>query len=358
VSVSPRVLVTVVLVSAGAVACANMGEPPGGPEDSAPLAIQGSVPEPEQAAVASNEPVTIRFAEPPDHRSVMRALHVMPPAGFRETIWTDSSLTLVPDTAWAADRSTIVWIGRSARDRRGNELERPFRLRFTTKAVADSGAIAGTAWPGREVGASHVLVVAAYPAEADASPDPEEAWPAALDDAPRDGRYRLTGLDTARAWLVVGVANRDDDPRPGASGEVWGAAPSLVVFGEKPEVEAPDFLVGTLDSLGTIVGQVTADSGAVAVVVAEGGDVREIDVQEGGGSFELSVPTGREYRLGAFLDVDGDSSRGGEEPGIDLEKPVDLRWTARRDGILFDLKAPDAAADSADVGRNAPGGDE
>jgi len=320
-----------------AAACARMGDPPGGPEDLEPLAILGSVPEQDAAGVAADATVTIRFGENPDRRSVMRALTVLPPADFRETAWTDTSLTLVPEGGWALDRNTIVRIARSARDRRGNALREPFALRFTTKAVGDSGVVAGRAWTGREVTTSYTLAVVAYAVEGDSVPDPAAGWPAALDDAPRDGSYRLTGLDTDRRWLVVGVANRDEDPRPGASGEVWGAAAELVQFGDSARVTVPDFLVGTLDSLGTITGEVLADSAAPAIVVAEAAGIRELDSVPGGGTFELTVPTGLAYRVGAFLDLDGDELRGETEPGVDLGEEIALTLTARREGLKLDL---------------------
>ncbi len=344
-----RVPVTVVLVALGVAACARMGSPPGGPEDRDPLVIIGSRPESEASGVDSTVAVTILFAERPDRRSVMRALTVMPSADFGETIWTDSSLTLVPEFGWAADRSTIVRIDPSAHDPRGNALQSPFLLRFTTKAVPDSGVVTGRVWAGQEVGESHTVVVAAYPAHSDSGADPEQGWPGALDESLGDGRFRLTGLDTALPWLIVGIANRDQDPRPGASGEVWGSPPELVSFGEETEVEVPDFLIGTLDSIGAIAGEIAADSADLAIVVAERTGFLERGLLPGGGSFELAVPTGFLYRMAAFLDLDGDSLRGEEEPAVDLEEPIELLLTSRHEGLKFDLTGLGPAADSAAV---------
>lgn len=347
-----RLLVTAALLAGLVTACANMGAPPGGPEDREPLVILGSEPAAEAAGVAREAPVTIRFAERPDRRSVMRALTVLPPADFRETAWTDTSLTLVPEPGWAPERNTILRVDPAAQDPRGNRLQRPFVLRFTTKAVADSGEVTGRVWPGQEIGSSHALLVAAYPAASDSGPDPAEAWPAALDEGLRDGEFRLTGLDTELAWRIVGIANRDEDVRPGASGELWGTAPALVAFGDSAAVRVPDFLVGTLDSLGTIAGEVIADSADVAFVVAEREEIRERATLPGGGTFELTVPTGFDYRVAAFLDLDGDSLRGEEEPAVELEEPVSLLLTARREGLRFDLGG--LGADSAAVPFAAP----
>jgi hypothetical protein len=320
---SPRPIATAVLLTAGVAACANMGPPPGGDVDRDPLVIVASIPSSEAAGVRSDSPVTIGFGERPDRRSVMRALTVFPPPGFRETVWTD-----------------------------GNAMTEPFQLRFTTKAVPDSGVVTGRVWSGQEFGASHVVVVAAYPADAQATEAPEEAWPAAIDENLSEGKFRLTGLDTEVQWQVIGIADRDGDVRSSSSGEVWSAAPDMVVFRDTREVTVSDFLIGTLDSLGALAGDVVADSGDVAVVVAErDDDFREAEVLPSGGSFELTVPTGFDYRVGAFLDLDGDSLLGGEEPYVELDEPAGLSLTARRDGISFDLTGlgadNDATPDSA-----------
>jgi hypothetical protein len=349
---SPRPIATAVLLTAGVAACANMGPPPGGDVDRDPLVIVASIPSSEAAGVRSDSPVTIGFGERPDRRSVMRALTVFPPPGFRETVWTDTSVTLVPESGWALGRNTIVRVARSATDRRGNAMTEPFQLRFTTKAVPDSGVVTGRVWSGQEFGSSHVVVVAAYPADAQATEAPEEAWPAAIDENLSEGKFRLTGLDTEVQWQVIGIADRDGDVRSSSSGEVWSAAPDMVVFRDTREVTVSDFLIGTLDSLGALAGDVVADSGDVAVVVAErDDDFREAEVLPSGGSFELTVPTGFDYRVGAFLDLDGDSLLGGEEPYVELDEPAGLSLTARRDGISFDLTGlgadNDATPDSA-----------
>ena len=86
-----------------------------------------------------------------------------------------------------------------------------------------------------------------------------------------------------------------------------------------------------------------ADSGATIVVVAvneETGDRAE-QVLVGGGSFSLSLPTGLDYALSAFVDLDGDSARGPDETFVDLAESISLTLTSERKGIEFDLATPE-----------------
>jgi Bacterial Ig-like domain len=322
--------------------CAKVGAPPGGPEDkTAPTILAGDVRPPQNAAgVAPDSVVSIVFSENPDHRSVMRALAVFPRVYFRRSAWHGDTLSLAPDSGWARNRNTIIRIGPTARDRRNNPLQQAFVLRFTTKAVADSGTIQGHVWAGKERTASAQLVVFASPADTSAGP----GVPATIADADKDGNYTLEGLDTGASWRVSGLIDVDGDARPGAVGEVTGTSPEVVSFASGTrEAKATDFLVGSLDSLGHVTGEVKADSGSTVIVVARDvvtGEERLSAPVKGSGSYSVTVPTGAHYRMSAFVDVDGNGKHDEGEPVTELAEEVRLELTAERDGISFDLRSP------------------
>jgi hypothetical protein len=372
-----RAALTVGLVALLAGACAKVAPPPGGPEDLDPptIVVDLGRPAPGSAGFGAADTVRIVFSERPDRRSVMRALRILPNVDFRDVSWEEDTLSLVPDPAWAERRNTLLRISRGARDRRGNPLEHAFLLPFSTKAVADSGVAAGRVWIGRERDDRSPILLFAF--DAADSMNPEVAPPHAMAEAGPQGEYRLSGLDTARAYRVLALLDRDDDLAPGGRGEVDAAAPDTIRFTGGNEVTVPDFLLGTLDSTGTIRGEVRADTGAIAIAGARpaadsSGTAAawSAEPRRGGGAFAIEVPTGAVYRVFAFLDQDGDSAAGAAEPREEWKDEIDLRFTSGAEGIRFDLSTPEtleslelekgtaaaggATADSATAGRGVP----
>ncbi|MGQ0720068.1 MAG: Ig-like domain-containing protein [Candidatus Eiseniibacteriota bacterium] len=339
-----RLLATVAL-GVVALSCAKVAPPPGGPEDREPPTLAEVLPPHDAAGVAPDSAVTLTFSEDPDHRSVMRALSVHPAVEFRESGWSEGRLRLVPEGGWAADRPTWVVLGGTAQDRRGNQLGTPFRTRFTTRAAVDSGRALGRVWPGREVTQGAPVVVCAYADAAD-SLDPSADSPVSIADAGKDGEFRLDGLDVGRRYRVAAQVDRNGDLRPRDRNELWAEAPDVVAFlsPDTNEVRLGDFLLGTLDTLGTIRGEVRADSADVAVVTTVGAPVGDAAVLPGGGTFALSVATGAAYRVLAFVDADGDTVHTEGERRVDLEEEVSLRFTAERTGVRFDLTAGETPA--------------
>jgi hypothetical protein len=346
--VRARVAATV-LLGVLVASCAKVAPPPGGPEDRDPPTIVDVFPPRDAAGVAPDSALTILFSEEPDRRTVMRALAVYPAAEFAQTEWVGPALRLVPGTPWPSDRPTLVVLAGTARDRRGNELGDAFRWRFWTGDAPDPGAVEGRVWPGREVPRGTGVVVTAYVA-AD-SLDPESAHPVAITDAQSDGAFRIDGLNPDQEYQLIAVLDRNGDARLGERGEIWQEAPERVRFPSPHSllIRASEFLLGTLDTVGFLEGEVSADSAAPAIVFAtSGGDSVSQDL-DGGGPFSLEVPTGAEYRIAAFLDLDGNSRADEGEPIVEHDAELPLRLTARQSGIRFDLQglAPPTVPDSS-----------
>ena len=319
-------------------ACAKVAPPPGGPEDrEAPsFDAEASMPPPDASAVPADETVVFVFSEPMDQRSVMRALTVFPAVDFRSANWREDTLRLVPDPGWAEGRNTTFRIGVGAKDRRGNALPAAIVRRFTTKALPDSGRLRGRVWAGREKTSTSTLLLFAV-ADDSTRFGPE---PAAVAEPDKDGHYELDGLDTAAAWRVAALIDRDGDARPGGRDEVWRLGDARSFPPDTTALDVPDFLVGTLDSLGRIRGDVKADTGwAVGVEASDvRGDPPAILVTlPAAGPFTLDAPTGTRYRVSAFLDLDGDGKRQEEEPRVEAPDEVRLDLAAERTGLVLDL---------------------
>lgn len=343
--------------------------------------------------VAPDSTLRIVFSERVNERSVMRSLRVIPPVTFAQVAWSRDTLRLVPEDGWAEGRPTLVRLTEEARDRRGNRMLQPFSTSFTTQAVADSGVVRGVAWAGREFTETKKLYVLAW----SAAPRPEgetddERWPVALEEVRSGQPFTLTGLDTGKSYWIAGLIDTNDDFEADDSDEEvearWDVA---VTFPDSSTaVQLPELLIGTLDSLGTVSGEVQADSARVAFVVArlapptpaaptDGDAPADADAPEQEaaeeetppsataaldastdstavppppawlatagwksdpvrGAYSLSLPTGDAYELAAFVDIDGDSALGANEPAVVLPGSVSLRFEARADGVRFDLR--------------------
>jgi hypothetical protein len=150
---------------------------------------------------------------------------------------------------------------------------------------------------------------------------------------------------------LIAIADRDGDGRPGSRGETWSAAPVTIAFDSSATFAVPEFLLGTLDSLGTIEGEVLADSGRVPSVFAvpESASVADRIYEEvrRGTTFSLAAPTGVTYRVAAFIDLDRDSLPGEGEPFVESESLIPLRLTSERRGLKLDLRSP--PPDSSDA---------
>ena len=327
-------------VCAAAFSCARVSPPPGGPEDRDPPRILALVPAPDSSGVAPSSPIWIVFSEGMDERSVLKGLRVIPQRDIRPE-WAEDTLRIVPDAEWPSDRPAILWTSDAARDARGNPLERPLILRFWTSADSAAGTITGRVYAGKEAKSPGRLLLLSFPAAAYDSTSAIEGDPHAIVEAEKDGAYRLTKLSPG-AYRVVGIFDRDGDARGGDSGEAWGVTPDSVAVVAGETTIAPDFLVGTLDSLGTIHADVMADSGRVVMEASE--DSAQFvpawkSVRDASGPINVKVPTGRDYFVRAFVDANRDSTFAADEKFALHPEPVSLRLTSERSGIRFDLRA-------------------
>jgi hypothetical protein len=292
--------------------------------------------------VAPTAPIIVSFSEGMDRRSVMKALRLIPSQDIRPQ-WAEDTLRIDPEGEWPKDRPVILWIASTARDARGNLLPRPLILRFTTGSDSATGTITGRIYAGKETKAPGLFLVVPFPEAAYDSTSATEGEPVAIAEVSKEGVYRLTKIAPG-SYRVVGIFDRDGDARAGDAGEVWGTAPEPVTVAAGAEAKAGEFLVGTLDSVGTIHAEVMADSGRVVMEASQ--DSAQFvppagrSTREGPGPMSVQVPTGKDYFVRAFADANRDSVLAPDEIFVQRPERISFRFLSEQSGIKFDLRRP------------------
>lgn len=185
--------------------CAKMGKPPGGPEDKRGPEVIETFPAGDATGVSRRLQATVRFDEAVNRRAVEDALFLSPDPGERlRLLWRANKLHIRYLDSLAQNRTYVITIGSSARDIRGNPVDRPFTLAFSTGDHIDQGRM----W-GQVTGEEGVRGVSlcAYVLSGSAPPNPQTDAPAYRTQPDASGTFDFSYLrpDTYRVFALVDV---------------------------------------------------------------------------------------------------------------------------------------------------------
>ena len=200
------------------VSCANPQPPSGGPRDTAPPLIIDVLPEPGEVNV-DRESMTMEFDKFIDRSSFEQAISITPDFDVPPDIrWSGRSVDITfPDTL--RDNTTyIVTLDTDLRDERGNTLNEPVTIAFSTGPEINQGAISGEVVNAADGSPRDGIDVFAYA-------HPDSLPPAELDSLPEAPDYRTqTGSEGTfsfeyleeQPYYVVAVQddNRNREPDP------------------------------------------------------------------------------------------------------------------------------------------------
>jgi uncharacterized protein (DUF2141 family) len=314
--------------------CARKLAPSGGPPDVAAPMLLSSVPDSGAAGVDTAAAIRLSFSEPMDRLSVQSNLLLAP--GVRSGTWKwegGRNVSVLPDRPLARDRTYVLLLGAAARDARGNALDRPVLVHFTTAAAFPPGLIEGRI-DGRGVSPDGVFVWA-YREDLGHAPDSTALDMDGLAQARGGGLFRLVGLDvpgTYRLWAFVD-RNRNRTFEPGS--DLLASSDSLVTLAsgaaEARDVRLvavdPEALArvegGVVDSLSPGIEALRIEARGVPRVGEAADRVAVIAIDVVSGRFAGSLRPGR-WRLTAWRDLDGDRTLSAAEPKsapleVDLE---------------------------------------
>lgn len=125
--------------------CAVRRAPEGGPPDKTPPELRTTFPNPDSTNVKDLEYIELKFNENLDRSSVRNQMWMLPepPGGF-EVEWKNSkTLRVKLKDSLETNRTYLLTLGTEVKDQRGNTLEKPVLLPFSTGETIDTGEIKG-----------------------------------------------------------------------------------------------------------------------------------------------------------------------------------------------------------------------
>lgn len=131
------------------ISCASIQPPPGGPEDKTPPEIIGISPEPRSINVDRDTRLRFIFSTPLDRASFQSALTITPYVNGRlEYDWSGyDEVTVILPEPLKENTTYSVSLSRDLKNRRGNTLDEPYHLIFSTGPLIDTAELAGVIFP-------------------------------------------------------------------------------------------------------------------------------------------------------------------------------------------------------------------
>jgi len=322
----------VALVAGG---CARKLPPTGGPRDVSPPDLLSIEPDSGATGVDTSAVIRLVFSEPMDRASVETGLLVAPGVRGGRFEWSGGrTVTFRPERPLRASTVHTMLLVAGVRDARGNVVDRPFAVHFTTGTAFGPGGIEGRV-DGRGVTPEGVYLWA-YREDRGRAPDSTALDMDALARARAGGLFRFVGLEVPGTYRLYTFVDRSRNRTFEPAADLLARSESLVVLTADAPVARdirvmavdPEALAqvegAVLDSLSPGTAPLRVEVRGIPldpVAAVDRAPVIILDVREG--RFAGNLRAGR-WRLTGFRDRDDDRVLAPSEPRsqtveIDLE---------------------------------------
>lgn len=233
----PPALLLAAVLGALLGACATPVAPSGGPPDTTPPALVGSLPARGATQVSAHE-VVLTFSERLDPASATSAVRVTPEPSPPPRVTVRGSELIVALDSLRPDATVVVTVGTTLKDARQVALRAPVVVAFSTGDRIDAGRIAGIVRSGATGAPASGFAVWAY-ALSDASaapPDPATTAPDYRTESTADGSFLLDYLRPG-PYAVAAVQDRSRNGRADA-GETVAVAPMPALLATEADTTA------------------------------------------------------------------------------------------------------------------------
>ncbi|MBD3170400.1 MAG: hypothetical protein GF307_13025 [candidate division Zixibacteria bacterium] len=210
--------------------CAKSVPPPGGPEDKTPPEIVSVFPENGAVNIPVDTEIKIEFSESMTKTKFTDDIFISPILeGDPKYEWKGATFIIKPDYDLNEDRTYVLVIGTNIADLRGNRLEYPYSLAFSTGETLDRGAIRGKAYVGDKIVKG--LGIWIYELGDTTVPDPVNDPPQYATQAGEDGTYNLMYLAPSK-YRIFAINDKNRDMLWDCGDEEFATAPYDLVLGD------------------------------------------------------------------------------------------------------------------------------
>jgi hypothetical protein len=305
------------------VACAVVEPPPGGPLDQTPPHLVGSSPDSGAVGVGPVKTLRFRFSEKMDRQSATGWLYFFPDQRIRRTKWHGAiEAEIELEEPLPADTVVVVEIASRLNDAHRVPSRTSRRFPIATGGTIPGGSIAGVLVMGDSAVANGVVELYDLPPDSVPYLDQPLVRRTATD---AKGAYVFSWLPVPGGpWLLRAYVDRDANFRPGDDEAQRLLPDTLSLTVDAPAAAAGAVTLYPPDTPGRLLIRPFANFGAAEPVVFWTQAVGEADtgwvprpVKRRGANFKvLAARTGGALdevrpganRLGAFVDMDGDTA--------------------------------------------------
>jgi hypothetical protein len=296
-----------------AASCAIQELPPGGPEDTTPPEVVGTVPARGSAGVPAGTTVAIEFSEKMKKTRFERNIELSPAATVSKARWKKNTFivefeSLNPDTTY------LVKVKSGYADAHNVRSDRTFEFAFATSAQIDTGSISGTVYFRRKP--SDKAVVRLFALSTDTTLAPEAARPDRETETSKEGRYEFRYLPARGGsfllWTFQDANNNSIFDRDGEVGASLGD--TLVLTRQRPRSDFQDIYIvdpkEPASITGLVVNATPYDTVPVSLALHEASDSLPPSyyvLADNKGVYTFKSVLKGVYALHAFIDLERDS---------------------------------------------------
>jgi len=203
------ILIFPLTIAALFLTCANQVPPTGGPVDNIPPEVISAFPAPDSTGIQELQRIELEFSENIEKSSITGQVWMvpMPEKEFRLEWKGNRKLYVILQDTLLKDQTYILTVGTGVKDWRGNRLEKPFVLPFSTGARIDQGSISGQVFTAKP---EDVLIYAYLWRQEFPDTLVAERKPLYYTQAGKDGTYELGYLKPARYRVFALIDNNGD----------------------------------------------------------------------------------------------------------------------------------------------------
>jgi len=226
--------------------CARQGFPPGGPVDKCPPYVLATNPKSDSTNVPLDTKIEIEFSEAVEERSVEESIFITPfPGTGMKYKWSGQRLRLQLPEQLRANRTYVITIGTTTKDRRNNLMKESFSLAFSTGPILDHGGIEGGVYGEGRVEGTQIW---AYDLKDTPEPNPSAMEPVYITQAGATGEYRLSYLALS-SYRLFAIVDRDVNGRYDPEYDALGVASKDVALSEEASKISPiNFRIAVRDT--------------------------------------------------------------------------------------------------------------